>query len=514
MIREVERIIVIGWDGATYAVIKPLIEQGRLPHLASLIKSGVAVPLKSTIMPNSFPAWVSATTGVNPGRHSIYWSLIRKQDNSYPLQLMSSRDIKARTLWDILGDYGKRAIVINVPPEYPPRKLNGIMVCGALTPGPESDYTYPAELKDEILKVVPDYRCEIDFANINLEELSLNIMRSIENREKLVLYLMKEKPWDLLFAVFTETDLAQHKYWAGIDPDHPDHRRFRRKYGSFIYDVYERLDKALGKALDIIPARTAVFVVSDHGFGPFYQAFSVSQWLMEKKYLYLKKSMPKSLVKKVVKSESWRKKWRLLKRYLAYYSTVKKGSLDVRSLREKDVLSSAQAAQRIDWARSLAYHTSDYGIRLNLKGREPFGKVMPGEEERRIKEAIKEELGRLTYSNGRPVFEAVLTKEEAYSGPFVDRAPDLIIPINHAEAPPAPERWTYVLTDTSLSGTHSPLGVLIACGEGIKKNPRLESPSILDLTPTILGLLEIPFEEDFDGRVLRELFEVSNKYHS
>jgi len=507
MKRTVEKVLVIGLDGATFSVIDPLIEQGRLPHLAAVIERGARVPLKSTIMPNSYPAWVSATTGVNPGKHSIFWSLIRKENNAYPLQLMNSNDIKARTLWYILGDYGKRAVVVNVPTEYPPRELNGVLVCGALTPGSESDYTYPKELKDEILKVVPDYRCEIDFANISLKELSLEIMHSIQNREQLVLYLMKEKPWDLFFVVFTETDLAQHKYWAGIDPNHPDHRCFKRRYGSFIHDVYERLDEALGKALDILPAGTAVLVVSDHGFGPFYQAFSLSQWLMEKQYLYLKKSTSKSLMKKAVRSESLRKKLRLLKHYLTYYLIMKKSRLDVRTLREKDVRSSAQAAKRIDWERSSAYHTSDYGIRLNLKGREPFGIVMPGEEESRIKDQIKEELRQLTYSNGQPVFEAVLTKEEAYSGPFVDRAPDLIIPINHAEAPPIPEKWKYTLTHTSLSGTHSPFGILIACGEGIKKNTKLESASIFDLTPSILSLLGIPVEEDFDGTILEELFE-------
>jgi len=508
MKRPVEKVLVIGLDGATFSVIDPMIEQGRLPHLAAMIKKGGRTPLKSTTMPNSYPAWASATTGVNPGKHSIFWSLIRKDNNSYPLQLMNSNDIKAKTLWHTLGDHGKRVVVVNVPTEYPPRAVNGSLVCGALTPGPESDYTYPKELKDEILKVVPEYRCEIDFANIDLQELSREIMQSIENRERLLLHFLKEKPWDLFFAVFTESDLAQHKYWAGIDPAHPDHRRFKKKYGTFFQDVYVRLDEAVGKLLQDTPPETAVFVVSDHGFGPFYQAFSLPQWLMEKQHLYLKKSTSKSLLKQVVKSERLRKKMRLLTQYLSHYLTLKKGRLDVRKLREKDMLSSAQAAQRTDWERSSAYYTSDYGIRLNLKGREPFGTVMPGDEENRIKERLKAELRQLTYSNGRPVFEAVLTKEEAFSGPFVEKAPDLIIPVNHAEAPPAPEKWTYTLTHTSLTGTHTPQGILIACGKGIKKEAILKSANILDLTPSILSLLGIPLEEDYDGRVLQELFDV------
>jgi len=333
-------------------------------------------------------------------------------------------------------------------------------------------------------------------------------MQSIENRERLLLHFFKEKPWELFFSGFTGSDPAPQKDWAGIDPAHPDHRRFKKKYGTFVQDVYERLDEAVGKLLQDTPPETAVFVVSDHGFGPFYQAFSLPQWLMEKQHLYLKKSTSKSLLKQVVKSERLRKKMRLLTQYLSHYLTLKKGRLDVRKLREKDVLSSALAAQRTDWERSSAYYTSDYGIRLNLKGREPFGTVMPGDEENRIKERLKAELRQLTYSNGRPVFEAVLTKEEAFSGPFVEKAPDLIIPINRAEAPPAPEKWTYTLTHTSLTGTHTPQGILIACGKGIKKEAILKSANILDLTPSILSLLGIPLEEDYDGRVLQELFDV------
>jgi len=500
------KVVVFGIDGATFDVIDPLIAAGRLPHLEAIMRDGTRAPLKSTLMPNSYPAWTSAVTGVNPGKHSIYWALIRKEGTSFPLKLMNSQDIKARTLWEILGEKGYHAGVVNVPTEYPPRKIDGFLVCGALTPGAESDFTYPRSLKEEILSVVPGYRCEIDFARSSLKELAGQIMQSVENREKLLVHLMKSKEWDLLFCVFTETDLAQHKFWAGMDRRHPDHARYK-KYLDFVPRIYQRMDRVLGTLREQLPPDTTVFVVSDHGFGPFYQSFSMLQWLIDQEYLVLKQDLSRNIFRGLLKNEVWKKRARRLMAALADRLPLDEKRRDVRALRERDERSSAQLTQRIDWKLTRAYYTSDYGIRLNLAGREPDGIVSPGEEEKTLKEELKSKLGRLTFSNGEPVFEAVQTREEAYSGNYVDRAPDLVVPVNHAKAPARPEKWKYTQTHPSLCGTHTPWGILIGAGPGIKKSSALDRAGIVDLTPTILHIFGLRDIEGLDGSVLFDLFE-------
>lgn len=506
MDRNNQKVIVIGLDGATFDIIKPLIKEGKLPYLASLMKKGVSAPLKSTVMPNSFPAWVSCTTGVNPGKHGIFWSLIRRENNSYPLALMSSLDIKAKRLWQLLSNRGYRVGVVNLPTEYPPEKVNGFMVCGALTPSMESEFTYPETLKKEILTEIPDYQCEVDFARINLKELAEQSIQSIENHEKLILYLMESKPWDLFFSVFTETDTVQHKYWAGIDGKHPDHRRLKRKFGTFVYQVYERLDQAVGKILSGLSKETVVFIISDHGFGPCYQSFSLSRWLVEKKYLVLKDSPVRIGLKKVLQNARMLNKAKRMRQYLLYFISSSRRKRGVRYLREKQALAGRQLINKIDWEQTKAYFTGDQGIRLNLKGREPQGIVSPGPEADRLKEDIKRQLKALYYSNGQPVFEAVMTGEEAFSGPFRDKAPDLIVPINHSQAPPRPEKWDFTAIHPEMSGTHSPLGVFIAAGPGIKAGTSIKAPNIMDITPTILYILKEPLTREMDGRVLTEIF--------
>lgn len=501
------KLLVIGLDGATFDIIHPLMERGELPRISRLIRDGAQARLKSTIMPNSFPAWASLTTGVNPGKHGIFWSLIREHPGSTTLKLMSSYDIRAKRIWHYLGEAGIRVGVFNMPTEFPAAPVNGFLVCGGLTPDASSPFTYPEELKDEVLGIVPSYRCELDYAQLSRERLAGQLIDSIGNRERILLHLLKNKPWDFVMAVFTETDLVQHKYWAGIDSRHPEHLHFEERLKTLIYDVYRRLDEAVGTLVNALPGGGTVFLISDHGFGPFYQSFSLPLWLKEMGYLALADAGVKTAVRSILKKIGLIKRAQEMKSLFSRWRFRLQGKTGIRSLREDDVLTGRNMLARIDWDRTRAYSTPDYGVRLNLKGREAGGIVSPGIEESLLKEEIKRNLGRLTYSNGRPVFEAVLTKEEAYSGPWVDRAADIIMPIDYAAAPPVPEKWPYTLTHPSLNGTHSPFGILIAHGAGIRKGAEIPEAGVTDVTPTILSYFGVPPAEDMDGRIMEELFE-------
>ena len=66
------RLLVIGLDGATLDLVRPWAAQGHLPHLAKLIAEGTHGPLESTLPPVTSPAWPSFVTGKNPGRHGVF----------------------------------------------------------------------------------------------------------------------------------------------------------------------------------------------------------------------------------------------------------------------------------------------------------------------------------------------------------------------------------------------------------------------------------------------------------
>src|SRR5437868_10870252 len=257
------KTVIIGLDGATFDLIRPLAAAGRLPVLARLMREGASAPLRSTILPNSFPGWASCTTGTSEGMHGVFAPFI-KNPGSYTVRAMSGRDIMTRHVWDLLGAHAGRAIVINVPTAYPPEPLNGLMVTGMLTPGLQSDFTYPATLKEELLGAVPDYM--IEPARLpDKHARAAEFRRAIAVRERALEYLMRRGEWDFLMVVFSVLDRAQHDYWADMDSTHPRHDpQTPAEFRNFIHEIYERLDSAVGRVIERLPADVRVLVVSDH----------------------------------------------------------------------------------------------------------------------------------------------------------------------------------------------------------------------------------------------------------
>ena len=61
---------------------------------------------------------------------------------------------------------------------------------------------------------------------------------------------------------------------------------------------------------------------------------------------------------------------------------------------------------------------------------------------------------------------------------------------------------------------HAPFGVFVAAGPGIKKGEHVHGASILDVTPTLLTLFDLPIGRDMDGKPLMDIYEtpIESKY--
>src|SRR6266511_1801022 len=94
------RILLIGWDGADWRILEPLLEQGALPNLQALIDRGQKDVLRSTVPTHSWAAWPSFLTGVDPADHGVY-DILETTPGTPKQYPVTYRSIKARTFLEI-----------------------------------------------------------------------------------------------------------------------------------------------------------------------------------------------------------------------------------------------------------------------------------------------------------------------------------------------------------------------------------------------------------------------------
>ena len=435
---EQKRVLVVGLDGATFDLLRPWMEGGSLPNLAAIVRDGASGELQSTIPPNSAPAWTSFMTGMNPGKHGVYGFTRVDPREGYAIKVSSGADRRAQTVYQLLTEQGRRSIVLNVPMTYPPDPIDGLVVTGIDTPGLESQFTYPPELRDEIFRLVPDYILDVRSWGVmavgeRRAHILDDILRMVDTRKRLALHLMRTQPWDLFTIVFTATDRVQHFFWRFLDPTHPLYDPIEApKYHDAILRVYRQIDQALGEMLACCGDETTVIVMSDHGFGPQHRLFRINQWLVENGFLQLTYTTSNGLVHRL---SSVAQKW-LYRRLDSLVGLVRIALSDTAKDRLKwlfprlrEQIASMYTLSMIDWAATRAYHTGEFpgGMRVNLRGREVQGIVEPGAEYDAVCEAIRSGLeGYVDPDTGKRVVERVFQRDELHWGPYVDLAPDLI----------------------------------------------------------------------------------------
>jgi predicted AlkP superfamily phosphohydrolase/phosphomutase len=134
-----------------------------LPTLRSLTERGSFGVLRSCDPPITVPAWSSMTSSRSPGALGFY-GFRNRRDYSYDaLAFADSRAVRVPRVWDILSLRGRPVIVLGVPQTYPVSRVNGTMVSCFLTPDTDrSQFTYPAEVKEEFEGLVSHYMVDVE----------------------------------------------------------------------------------------------------------------------------------------------------------------------------------------------------------------------------------------------------------------------------------------------------------------------------------------------------------------
>jgi hypothetical protein len=149
------------------------------------------------------------------------------------------------------------------------------------------------------------------------------------------------------------------------------------------------------------------------------------------------------------------------------------------------------------------------GIRINLVGREPRGKVHPGTECEALCEKLTAELMDMkNAATGRPVVHQVLRTAREYRGERIDNLPDLMVEWSRdaeINGVTSPRIETVTGADThSRTGDHLAGGLLLARGPGVRAGPFGKAVPVESLAPSIAALLGVALP-DADEQPVAEL---------
>jgi predicted AlkP superfamily phosphohydrolase/phosphomutase len=521
------RVVVIGWDGATFDLLGPWLKQGKLPNLAAFISNGAHGPLGSTTPPFTYPAWTTFLTGKNPGRHGVF-DFTERIPGTHRIQFVNARSVRSHTLWRLLSDAGQRVACMGVPVTYPPEPVNGVLICGFDSPQPgnrpDESTVYPPGLLAEIRRNVGQYVTSADIMPLinqqRYEEALDLLISTLEMKGRTALYLLERERWDVFMVLFGECDRVGHNFWRFTDPNSPLYAKpTSPRVADAIYHVYAKLDEILGLLLKATPDDCVRLLVSDHGFGGAGdRVIYMNNWLAEEGFLTFcgrGGARPGLSYRLANRAKEWG---------LRFLPATVRTHIFRRRPQFADRLESYLRFSGIDWSRTQAFSEElPYlqSIWINVKGREPAGIVEPGREYEEVVERLSERL--LAWhdpENGKPVVQEVLHCREIYDGPYVDRSPDLLVRVrmrggysyqgrSSRQAPDgssvvrfpldSPEAADYY---AGRSGSHRDHGVLAMQGPMVSAGRKISGARLMDIAPTILYLLGEPVPGDMDGVVL------------
>jgi len=291
-------VFLIGIDGATWKIIDPLIEEGRLPNFKRLIESGTRGEMQSVLPMESPLIWTSIATGKGADKHGIAgWAVEGKP--------VASTMRKVKALWNILGERGFTVGLNGYLATWPAEEVNGYNFSyrGYFTPDYEGyikqeqrKTMHPPELLDDYgpfwswqphseenfrqlkrfvnIEINPEYS-ELPeespeyTANFLIDKRLLWVYPRDESTLRLAIYLQKKRPVDFTAVYFQGIDFLGHVFWKYTFPEEFSETVNPTEIemlGKAIPAYYEYIDECLGRLLEVLPDSANIIILSDHGF--------------------------------------------------------------------------------------------------------------------------------------------------------------------------------------------------------------------------------------------------------
>jgi len=499
------KVVVIGFDSMEATLVERWASEGRLPTFRALGESGTLFRPKNRVDTLPSTIWEELTTGRLGGTIGWYWNRCQVIAGEAQLRQAREGDADLTAVWTLASDAGRTVAALDVPQAAPAPGLNGVQL--REWGNHETAFGFgsePPAFADEVVRRFGEYPgprgddCEVHPTDEDYRRLQTGLLEATDAKGRMYRTLLDEREWDLYFAAFTESHCVSHQFWRFFDESaewfEADAAGDLR---TAIPDIYTRLDSSLDHVLAGVDEDTTVFVVLSHGMGP-----SVGG----------PQTLPEVLVRLGYASghgAASNVRGRLPAPVKRAIKAVVRGPV-----RRRLQAAAGSLPQPLEspLTRALAVPNGRCGaIRLNLRGRDPFGTIEPGAEYDEVCAGLAEAIEELEHADtGEPAVVSVVRTDSVYGERTHPNIPDLIVrfdqsrPITSVKSDRVGTVATPIEEHTiERSGDHTPESRIWVRGPGIPRGNVIEGGDVLDLGPTILELLGVPVPEALDGKPLR-----------
>jgi len=489
------KFLFVGLDSMDANLALQWAERGELPALAALRDRAVWGPTRG---PDGFYVggiWPSFNTASTPARHGQYcW---KQFDPATYLDFDPPYDDgDAAPWWHALDRAGREVAIVDLPRTIFAPELRGLQVhdWGTHDPLPPGFLTSPPELAAEILE-----RYGTDPVGVcndaprsearHCREFLAKLSRRITLKRELARDLMARRGWDLFALGFGEAHCVAHQCWHLHDATHPRHDpALAREIGDPLLQVYRGLDRAVAELCAAASPETTLILLLSHGVGSHNDGDHLIDEALARIEKKLRHGRSLTLAERVS--------------YLVRAENRAKRPIAGRLRRWP-----ARAFRR---SFRIPNNEAFAGIRINLEGREPHGRIRPGVEFDAYCEALARELLLLrNAATGGPAFHRVERCDGLYpEGSKLPLLPDLLAEWNRDAEFQALESPTIGRVEGRYrgirTGDHRPHGLFLATGPGLTPRRVDTAVSVMDFGPTIAARLGVELG-DVDGEPIREL---------
>ena len=522
------RVLVLGLDAAESTLIDRWAGEGMMPAFAKLAESGRVGRLGNRMDTLPGAIWPELTSGRSAGRVPLYFHPRQLRTGEARRRPIEPHEIDPEDyFWTIASRGGRRVAVVDQVQTVDAPDLDGLQV---FEWGLHDRYferrTVPEGLLAELERrhgphPVSDrqqggsdrWACD-NHGGTPAGYLALRrrLLDGVDNKTEILLDLLGRERWDLFVGAWGETHCAGHQFWHFHEGGGIGDAGTSTELAHCLRDVYRRVDAGVGRLIEAAGEDAWVLVFASHGMGPYIGGYKLIPEVLVRLGLgsgggsaaSAAVRRAQAAVKRLPKRHHERLRW------LA-------GTWPVRTLQtlvgaRLDPLESPRTR-----ATSLLNNRCG-AIRWNVRGREPYGSVEPGEELDRLTELLRAELYALEQpGSGERIVRRVVTAAEAFGDDHHPDVPDLMVDFRSDLGPLTAcrsERVGLVEIDPvdpnyPRTGDHTTASRLWIRGPGAAGGPPVDA-DVLDLAPTVLRLLDLEPPARLDGRAIPSTFTDTN----